>query len=228
MREPWSPQLLSRPSTTKPKTPRALCPKKWSKPRVSLVLDPSHFKTPENNEPPMKTVRLLSLILLGAALALVLPALKRDMLGYWQRIQVLRSRDRQHTAELYRLYGYIDANFEIHLDGKRIYRSPDCAPDATLPFRETLAWDVSGKVLLFQLAGETVFAYDLPAGAEISAHELCTIAVPQITLEEIAFEGLQKVRLGNPRNIQKNGASSGAQPLRVDAERTPPAAVCGR
>jgi hypothetical protein len=176
----------------------------------------------------MKAVRGLILILLGAALALVLPALARGIFGHWQRIQVLRSRDCQHTAELYRLYGYIDANFEIHLDGKRIHRSPDCVPDPALPFRETLAWDVSGNVLLFQLAGETVFAYDLPSRAEISVDQFSAIEVPKVTLEDIAFEGFHKVRLENPQTLHPNGSAKERQPIREDADRTPPAAGYGR
>jgi hypothetical protein len=121
---------------------------------------------------------------------LVLP-----LLGDWERVQVLQSADRRHLAELERLYGYIDVNFCITLDGKEIHRSWDCAPNATIPFRETLAWDDTGNVLVFELANEIVFAYDLPSQTEIPPSRFDEITVPKITLKDIGFEGRDELEL---------------------------------
>ena len=151
----------------------------------------------------MKIVRPILWIMLGVTLALAVPRC-RELLGRWECIQVLESPDRTHVARLYRLYGYIDVNFRITLNGKRVYWSPDCAPDDTIPFGETLAWDSTGAILVFRLAGETVFAYDVSSGAIVEPKVFATIRVPAVTLDRIGFEGRQLLREQTRGNVQRS------------------------
>ena len=151
----------------------------------------------------MKILRPILFVLLGAVLAVGLPRCG-CIFGHWECIQILKARDHAHIAKLYRLYGYIDVNFRIVLDGKRIYWSPDCAPDYSLPFRETMAWDETGSILVFQLAGQNVFAYDLATREAIAPELLKGIRTPRITLNDMGFEG--RHQLGQEEDKASNQA----------------------
>src|SRR5205823_12241820 len=95
---------------------------------------------------------LLGLVCFSAFLWLVWPS--------WRRIQILTTSDERHTAELYRLYNYIDVNLKVVLDGKKVFVSPDFAPDSSKAFREFITWDESGTNLILSVADSVVFAYD--------------------------------------------------------------------
>lgn len=134
-------------------------------------------------------------VLIALALLFAVPVwLFWGLLPHWQRVQVLESADRQHVATLERLYGGFDTNFRVKLDGKEIHWSWDCRPTETIPFRETLAWDESGSVLVFELANEIVFAYDLPSHSEVDPMEFHSLKIPAITLDDIGFEGRDELR----------------------------------
>ena len=150
----------------------------------------------------MKIIKPILLILLGSILALAISRCA-GLCRRWERIQILESPGRHHVAALSRLYGYIDVNFRITLDGKRIYWSPDCAPNYSLPFRETLAWDTTGKILVFQLAGETVFAYNIDSGKPVDPKRFSTIQIPIVTLDDIGFEGRHLFREQAQEDIQQ-------------------------
>lgn len=165
----------------------------------------------------MKILRYILFILLGVVLTVALPKFAR-ILGRWECIQILETQDHAHVAKLYRLYGYIDVNFRIMLDGKKIYWSPDCAPNYTLPFRETMTWDETGKILVFQLADQNVFAYNIMTRKVITPELLVEIKTPRITLNDIGFEGRHQLR--QEKDKASNQASEaiapqgGAQPQR--------------
>ena len=125
-----------------------------------------------------------SAVLLGTVGLRILPITER-------LVQVLRSSDAQHSAELRRIEG-LDVNFLVFLNGKRVHRSHDCSPNKSIPFRETLAWDNTGKILVLQLAGRTVFAVDVHSGQEVHSRDFGTIKLPKVTLKDIGFEGLDK------------------------------------
>lgn len=110
----------------------------------------------------------------------------------WKPIQVLESPDRTHphTATLSRLYGYIDANFKIILDGKRIYSSPDFAPNNTLAFREFMTWDDSGKILIFIVADKILFAYDTEKSQSLPSDAFTTLKLQLPTLRDLHYEGI--------------------------------------
>jgi len=50
-----------------------------------------------------------------------------------------------------------------------------------------MLWDETGKILVFQLAGYNVFAYDIDTDKEIPREKLKHIKIPEITLSDIGF-----------------------------------------
>lgn len=107
----------------------------------------------------------------------------------WSTIQILSTKDRSHTAELRRLYYYIDVNFRIVLDGKIIYRSPDFTPYDDRPFREWITWDESGKHLVFIVADQILFAYDIETDSPLSPDSFPSLKIPRYSLADIGYEG---------------------------------------
>jgi hypothetical protein len=49
-------------------------------------------------------------------------------------VQILKSADGKHEAQLTWRYAFLDLNFLIDLNGERIYTSPDFDPQYILPF----------------------------------------------------------------------------------------------
>ncbi len=80
-------------------------------------------------------------------------------LTFGRPIQTLHSPNPGHTAVLRRKHTLVDFNFIVEVNGEAVYRSPDlCAADRSL--RETLVWDKSGQVVVLELMGKRVFAYN--------------------------------------------------------------------
>lgn len=103
-------------------------------------------------------------------------------------VQFLSSPDRAHQAVLERTE-FMDLNFEVKLDGRVIYRSPDFAPDPTLAHRETLLWDDSGNILILEIAGQRLFGYDVTRGKALSSAALPRVKVRPTPLPAYGFEG---------------------------------------
>lgn len=103
-------------------------------------------------------------------------------------VQYLRSSDGAHQAILERVDG-IDLNFRVKVDGKEIYRSPDFAPRRDIPFRETLLWDDSGNVLLFEVGGHRLFGYNVAQGQALSNVALLQAKVSPVPIKKYGFEG---------------------------------------
>ena len=79
----------------------------------------------------------------------------------WGRnIQTLDSPHGEHRAALLKKYNLADINFIVKVDSKRVYESPDLMPFTDRSYRETLVWDKTGKVVVLELMGKRVFAYD--------------------------------------------------------------------
>ena len=84
-------------------------------------------------------------------------------------IQNLDSQN--HTATLRRLFGIVDYNLVIEVDGQRIYHSGDIWGISEQQLRAALIWDKMGRVVVFEKMGEIVFAYDAQEKRTISANE---------------------------------------------------------
>jgi hypothetical protein len=120
----------------------------------------------------------------------------------WRSVQTLRSSDRQHIAHLERLDGRMEVQFRVSLDGEVLHDSWGCTPNEKLPFRETLAWDSSDKLLVLELANEIVFAYDVTTQTEIHPSRFDEITVPTITLSDIGFEGRDELELEKKLGVE--------------------------
>lgn len=107
---------------------------------------------------------------------------------------MLEKFDGSGRAELWRSYGWIDVNFRVRWKGRTIHVSNDCRSTLTIPFRELLAWDETGRILVFQLAGDTVFAFDTATERKLEPHEFEMLTLPTVTLDDIGFEGLRQLR----------------------------------
>lgn len=112
-----------------------------------------------------------------------------DSLSTWQTIQILKTGDRSHTADLRRSFGGIDVNFKIVLDGVEIYRSPDFAPDDSRSFREWITWDEKEKALVFIVADQVLFAYSLETKMPLLPQAFPTLVIPRSSLGDLGYEG---------------------------------------
>jgi hypothetical protein len=115
-----------------------------------------------------------------------------------ERLQECKSPDGRHVVDLVRA-DFIDRNYSVRVDGARVYWSPDFAPRHDLSFREALVWDVSGKVVVLEIAGRRIFGYDLDAKHRITDEQLLAIELaPDPPLSEYYFEsewpGIGRVR----------------------------------
>jgi len=99
-------------------------------------------------------------------------------------VQILESPDKQHKAELIRRHDLFDLNFFIQLDGEQIYRSEDFRPNDTIPFRETILWDVTEQNLIFEIGGYRLFGYNLAAKHRLSDKELLSLKVKKLKPED--------------------------------------------
>ena len=116
-----------------------------------------------------KTITHLFLFVTGFVAATLWQGFKSRV--YFRPVQRLASLDRTHLAILERVDN-IDLNFRILLDGQKIYHSPDFKPNSSLPFRETLLWDITGKQLLFEITGRRLFGYDVQKQRVLSGAEV--------------------------------------------------------
>jgi hypothetical protein len=66
----------------------------------------------------------------------------------------------EHQAALLKKYNLADINFIVKVDGVRVYESSDLMPFRDHSYRETLVWDKTGKIVVLELMGKRVFAYD--------------------------------------------------------------------
>ena len=89
-----------------------------------------------------------------------------------ETVQSLPSQDESHTATLLKKYNLADINFIVKVDGKRVYVSSDLMSFPDHWYRETLLWDESGKVVVLELMGKRVFAYDVEAKRRLEKGDL--------------------------------------------------------
>ncbi len=93
------------------------------------------------------------------------------------KLQTLQSPDGLHTAELVRS-DHLDRNYIVRVDGARVYVSPDFSPRNDLPYRETLAWDETGRVVVLEVARRRIFGYDAVKRETLSEEELLAVEFP--------------------------------------------------
>jgi hypothetical protein len=134
-----------------------------------------------------KAISYLLLFILGFVTASAWQGLRSSI--YFRPVQHLVSSDRAHLAVLERSDAFLDLNFRIVLNGQKIYHSPDFRPNSSIPFRETLLWDTTGKRLLLEVTGRRLFGYHVSQQRALSAPELLQVKVATPTDMAIGFEG---------------------------------------
>jgi hypothetical protein len=90
-----------------------------------------------------------------------------------------------HRAKLVRHDG-IDVNFQVVVDGEKVFRSPDFAPVRD-DFREQIVWDATGKVMVLEVAGQRLFGYDAERKRRLTDEEL--LAVEYTPFARYRYEG---------------------------------------
>lgn len=100
-------------------------------------------------------------------------------------VQTKTNPTNSHKAVLSRLDG-IDVNFKVTVDGERVFVSPDFAP-VDFDFREQVAWDRTGNIIVFEVAGKRLFAYDAEQKRQLSDNEL--LSVEYTPFSEYWYEG---------------------------------------
>lgn len=90
-----------------------------------------------------------------------------------------------HTAKLKRFEG-IDVNFQLIMDGRQVYYSPDFAPEDA-DFRERIAWDADGEIVVLEVGDERIFGYNAKENRVLSNAELLRVRFTPFT--ELGFEG---------------------------------------
>ena len=89
-----------------------------------------------------------------------------------KNIQTLESPHNEHNASLLKKYNLADINFIVKVDGVRVYESPDLIPFSDRSYREALVWDKTGRIVMLELLGKRVFAYDAVAKRSLGRGEL--------------------------------------------------------
>jgi hypothetical protein len=135
---------------------------------------------------PTKPIAYLAVFVAGFIVSSLWQSLKSSF--YWRPVQYLQDSTRTHKAVLERIDG-IDLNFRIKLNGKQTYWSPDFAPRRDIAFRETLLWDDSGNILIFEVGSRRIFGYNVAQGQALSNAALLKVKVSPLPVNKHRFEG---------------------------------------
>ena len=159
--------------------------------KASGVKHKSH-RCSEKGELLMKLKQVICTVVIVMAVVLTLLSLGygflRDIFPI-RTVQILYSLECKHKTVLNRLDG-IDLNFFVIVDGRKVYSSPDFAPNWKVDFKERLAWDKSGTVVVLEVIGRRLFGYDTKKGRPLSDSELLSVEyAPEPALWEYGFEG---------------------------------------
>lgn len=104
-------------------------------------------------------------------------------------VQVLYTPSWDNKAVLKRTDG-IDLNFIVKVNGRKVYSSPDFAPDTRIDFKERIVWDKSGTVIILEVAGKRLFGYDIKIQKPLSDKDLLSIEyAPDPDISNLRFEG---------------------------------------
>jgi len=105
-------------------------------------------------------------------------------------VQTLYSPEGKHKAVLKRMDSF-DLNFTVKVDGKKVYLSPDFAPNKKVDFQERLVWDKTGTVVVLDVTGRRLFGFDVKNQKSLSDSELMLVEyAPEPNQWEYGFEGI--------------------------------------
>ena len=89
-----------------------------------------------------------------------------------KHVQTLVSPDERHTAVLLSKHNLADFNFIVKVDGVKVYESPDLWGRDDHFFREQLIWDKTSRVVVLEIMGKRVFAYNADAQETLAKGQL--------------------------------------------------------
>lgn len=120
-----------------------------------------------------KLTRLVVGIFLGFALCTIAFPVYNFVTSFFYGTEIQRLRSGiGHSALLYKKGIIVDINFVVTVDGKQVYVSPDYAAFQDRLYRETLVWDKTGQIVVLELMGKRVFAYNARERRELQKGEL--------------------------------------------------------
>jgi hypothetical protein len=139
-------------------------------------------------DPTMRaSAKLILLAVVGLAILIAGAWLFLDWMFGGDTLSVIekKSPDRRHSARLVTREGGFDVNLVLEVDGTLVYTSPDFAAPAKADFQERLIWDRSGRIVVVEVAGERLFAFDVSRRRPLSARELLQIEFS--TFDDLTF-----------------------------------------
>lgn len=95
------------------------------------------------------------------------------------------SPDKQHIVKLVRLSG-IDVNFDVKVDGSRVYRSPDFR-SAQADSRAQVIRDKSSRMVVLEVATKRIFGYHVVEKRALADSELMKVEFTPFS--ELRYEG---------------------------------------
>jgi hypothetical protein len=108
-------------------------------------------------------------------------------------IQTLYAPNTNHTAVLLRKHKLADINFVVKVDGQRVYLSSDYYGLPDHLYRETLVWDKTGRIVVFELMGKRVFAYDAEEKREIGKNELSKYELSPVVSDNNFYASIRDI-----------------------------------
>ena len=96
--------------------------------------------------------------------------------------------DSGHHAFLNKQYSLMNINFKVGVDGEIVYISPDVINFPDGMYRETLIWDETGRIVVLELMGKRVFAYDAVEKRKLGKGELSQYKLYPTTSENVLEE----------------------------------------
>ena len=117
---------------------------------------------------------ILGVLFVGVLLGLAansIYAIATSLIG-GRNIQTLGTASERHTAKLLKKHNLADINFIVKVDGVHVYESYDLMPFPDHIYRETLLWDKSETVVVLELMGRRIFAYNADEKREMVKGEL--------------------------------------------------------
>ncbi len=157
-------------------------------------MEPSNSGNQSKGDKPRNTVKVIAIVLCTlVGLILIYEVSLLLFLRFFvfptRTVQILPSPDNIHQAVLERLDG-IDLVFFVTVDGRKVYSSPDFAPNRRVVFRERIVWDKTGDTVILEVTGKRLFGYNAQTQRAISDAELMSIEyAPEPNECEYGFEG---------------------------------------
>jgi hypothetical protein len=119
------------------------------------------------------------------AVVLAIIALAGIYFSFVEHVMTKTSPDGRHTAKLHRVDG-IDVIFTVTVDGSEVFSSPDFAP-VDADFREWIAWNADGDIVVLEIGGKRLFGYDVVRKRSLTDDEL--LMVEFAPFEALRYEG---------------------------------------